>query len=350
MLRESARRLLKNCIDIGYLENPYLVAADSADTVANKETTEKAYAMQEKTVVMLKNDGAISENTSDEKPTVYIPLVYTPATIGFVGQNYYSADLPVESKILKKYFNVVTDTISETLTGPADESGNPTLAYEDVIRASKEELAQCDYALVFTRTPKNTSYWSITGGFDMFRQMYVPISLQYGEYVADNAAVSQEPVEGRSYYGAAAMIDNATDLDMILYAAENMPEDKPVIVAINTQGKSPVAQMVVSEFEDKVDAILYGFNIDNRAFLNIAAGKTEPSALLPVQLPASMEAVETQAEDTPRDLECYVDGAGNTYDFAFGLNWSGVINDERVAKYNVPALTEPETAQIELAK
>jgi beta-glucosidase len=30
---------------------------------------------------------------------------------------------------------------------------------------------------------------------------------------------------------------------------------------------------------------------------------------------------------------CYTDACGNTYDFAFGLNWEGVINDERVAKY-----------------
>jgi beta-glucosidase len=53
-----------------------------------------------------------------------------------------------------------------------------------------------------------------------------------------------------------------------------------------------------------------------------------------------METVEAQYEDVPRDMECYVDADGNTYDFTFGLNWSGVINDERVQTYNVPALTE----------
>ena len=30
---------------------------------------------------------------------------------------------------------------------------------------------------------------------------------------------------------------------------------------------------------------------------------------------------------------CHVDTEGNAYDFAFGLNWSGVIEDERVTKY-----------------
>ena len=54
---------------------------------------------------------------------------------------------------------------------------------------------------------------------------------------------------------------------------------------------------------------------------------------LPVQFPADMNTVEKQFEDTPRDLECYRDADGNVYDFAYGLNWNGVINDDRVKKY-----------------
>lgn len=364
-MQDSARRLLRNYFQIGLFENPYLDVQESVATVFSHN--EEGYDVQEKTVVMLKNDGAISESTSDGKPTVYVPLVYTPATEGFVGQNFYSADLPVSMDILEQYFNVVTDTVSDTLTGPAGEDGNPTLAYADVIRATPEQLAQCDYALVFARTPKNTTGWSITGGFDMKTQSYVPLSLQYGEYVADSDSVRQESIAGRtvdimtqtpygeqavkgkenqSYYGKTALIDNATDLDMILYAAENMPEDAKVIVAMNAEGKSPVAQMVMSEFEDKVDAILYGFNIDNRAFLDIATGKVEPSALLPVGMPASMKAVEAQLEDVPRDMECYTDANGNTYEFGFGLNWSGVIQDARTEKYCVPPLTEPATQPV----
>ena len=53
-----------------------------------------------------------------------------------------------------------------------------------------------------------------------------------------------------------------------------------------------------------------------------------------------MQAVEAEKEDVPRDLECYVDAAGNAYDFAYGLNWSGVIKDERVEKYSVEPLTK----------
>ena len=46
-----------------------------------------------------------------------------------------------------------------------------------------------------------------------------------------------------------------------------------------------------------------------------------------------MKTVEEQFEDVGQDMECYVDEAGNTYDFGFGLNWSGQIQDERTEKY-----------------
>jgi len=32
-------------------------------------------------------------------------------------------------------------------------------------------------------------------------------------------------------------------------------------------------------------------------------------------------------------MKCYTDADGNTYDFAFGMSWQGVINDARVTKY-----------------
>ena len=52
-----------------------------------------------------------------------------------------------------------------------------------------------------------------------------------------------------------------------------------------------------------------------------------------MQLPASMRTVEEQFEDVPRDMECHKDADGHVYDFAFGMNWSGVIDDARVKKY-----------------
>jgi beta-glucosidase len=50
-----------------------------------------------------------------------------------------------------------------------------------------------------------------------------------------------------------------------------------------------------------------------------------------------MKTVEEQKEDVPFDMACHVDSEGHGYDFGFGLNWSGVIRNERVHQYRTPA-------------
>ena len=87
-----------------------------------------------------------------------------------------------------------------------------------------------------------------------------------------------------------------------------------------------------------------------QVYLDLIYGKIEPTGLLNVQQPIDMAAAENQLEDVPRDVECYVDADGNVYDFAFGLNWSGKIEDERVAKYSVEPLTKCENFEFFLAK
>ena len=67
--------------------------------------------------------------------------------------------------------------------------------------------------------------------------------------------------------------------------------------------------------------------------LDVISGAYEPSGLLPMQIPADMETVEAQAEDTPFDMRTHVDTDGHDYDFGFGMNWAGVIDDDRVARY-----------------
>jgi beta-glucosidase len=104
--------------------------------------------------------------------------------------------------------------------------------------------------------------------------------------------------------------------------------DKPVVVIVEVS-----KPLVFSEIEPSADAILLSFGVQYQALLEILCGQAEPSGLLPFQMPANMKTVETQQEDVPGDMECYQDTDGNTYDFTFGLNWNGIINDERVRKY-----------------
>ena len=103
---------------------------------------------------------------------------------------------------------------------------------------------------------------------------------------------------------------------------------RPVVVVIN--GNEP---MVFAEFEKESDGILYGFGVMDQVIMDVVSGKFEPSALLPVQMPANMETVEQQQEDVPHDMKVHVDSEGNAYDFGFGLNWRGFIYDKRVTTY-----------------
>ena len=104
--------------------------------------------------------------------------------------------------------------------------------------------------------------------------------------------------------------------------------EKPVVVIVATD-----RPFVPGEIEPYSDALLLSFGVSNNALLDIISGRCEPSALLPCQLPADMRTVEEQCEDLPFDMNCYVDADGHTYDFAFGLNWKGIIKDKRVIMY-----------------
>ena len=110
--------------------------------------------------------------------------------------------------------------------------------------------------------------------------------------------------------------------------AKKVMKGKPVIVSIAMS-----KPMVFNEFEKDADAILVNFDVQDQAILDIITGAAEPSGLLPMQMPADMKTVETQKEDVPFDMICHVDSEGNTYDFGYGLNWSGLIKDARVEKY-----------------
>jgi beta-glucosidase len=73
--------------------------------------------------------------------------------------------------------------------------------------------------------------------------------------------------------------------------------------------------------------------VQGQAVLDIMTGKSEPSGLLPLQMPVDMQTVEKQKEDVPNDMQCYKDSEGHVYDFGYGLNWKGVIKDARTEKY-----------------
>ncbi len=299
---QSAVRLLKNIFRPGLFENPYVDPEESKHTVGKPEFMAAGYNAQLNSVVMVKNKGNILPLQKGK--TVYLPKRYRPAGRNFLGiptpeRNEY----PVKIDIVKKYFNV-TD--------------NPD---------------EADFALVFIESP-NTGNGYTADDAKAGGNGYIPISLQYGEYTAkdarDPSMAGGDPLEkftNRTYKGKSTKAINLTDLAMVNDTYAKM-KGKPVIVSVDVTNP-----MVFSEFEKNANAILVNFGVQGQAALDIITGKTDPSGLLPLQMPADMATVEKQFEDVPHDMVCYKDSEGHVYDFAYGLNWKGVINDARTAKY-----------------
>ncbi|MBW3469889.1 glycoside hydrolase family 3 protein [Arthrospiribacter ruber] len=301
---KSAVRLLRNIFQAGLFENPYLDPAETKATVGKADFMEEGYQAQLKSVVMLKNKESILP--LKEKTKVYIPQKFIPSTTNWWGvRSEEKWEDAISLAIAKNYFELVK---------------------------SPEEA---EVALVFMSNPE-----SGTGYDPEDREKggtgYVPISLQYGPYRAEHARaqsiaagdpVIAPTVTNRTYKGKNITAANFKELETLLTTKKAMGE-KPVITVIQTGNP-----LVFSEFENQVDGILLHFGVQDQVVLDLLTGKTEPSGLLPIQMPANMKTVELQFEDVPHDMECHVDEQGNKYDFAFGLNWSGKIEDERVRKY-----------------
>ena len=299
----SARRLLLNMFRVGLFENPYLDPAVTEATVGKPEFMKEGYEAQLRSVVMLKNHGGGVLPVRDRKK-VYVPKRHFPAIPGMWGGVSEEKTVePIDLALVKKYFDVV------------------------------ETAEQADFAICLIEEPSTGVGYS-TDDVKQGGNGYMPFSLQYEDYTATDArAVSiaggdpMEKTTNRSFKGKTVKTYNRDDMVMVGETKKAMGQ-KPVVVIIET-GRP----IVLAEIEPQADAILISFNVQHQALLDIISGKSEPSALLPMQMPADMKTVEEQKEDVPRDMRCYRDADGNTYDFAFGLNWSGVINDERVKKY-----------------
>ena len=302
---QSAVRLLLNIFRVGLFENSYLDSAETKAIVGKPEFMKAGYEAQLKSVVLIKNQNKTLPIQKGK--TVYIPKRVTPAGINFFGQpSPEKIEYPVNLELIKKHYTVTDD---------------PNKA---------------DFAIVFIKSP-------ISGGYSRADREaggngYVPISLQLKEYTAVDARaqsiaagdpVVDPTITNRSYLNKTSKSNSYPDLNTILETKKAM-NGKPVIVSVNISNP-----MVFGEFEKDVDAIVGEFGVQVEALMDIIAGKTEPSGLLPLQMPLNMSTVEKQMEDVPHDMIPYKDANGNVYDFGFGLNWKGVIKDARTEKYSV---------------
>lgn len=302
--RASAQRLLLNFFRVGVFENPYVDPNYTAQVVGCKEFVEEGYDAQLKSIVMLKNHQQVMPIKKGAK--VYFPKRYYPASIGFFSRhqpNIAHYDWQIDTALIKQYYQ---------LTDDPDEA---------------------DFALLYIFSPEGNWGYSEKdvqqGGTG-----YVPISLQYEDYTATSARAQsiaggdiKESFTNRTYLGKSDYSYNRYDMLQVIQTKQMMG-DKPVIVLVQ-----PARPFIPAEIEPYSDGLLLGFGVKDQAYLDILCGDAEPYGLLPMQLPKDMHTVETQLEDMAHDMECYTDTDGHTYDFAFGMNWKGVIHDARVKKY-----------------
>ena len=299
---QSAVRLMCNIFRVGLFENPYLDVAETEKTVGNPDFMKAGYDAQLRSVVMLKNQQKTLPLQKQLK--VYIPKKLIPA-----GRNWMGVETPeswkdaVNPQVVRKYFQLV------------------------------ETPADADVALVCIDSPKGGVGYS-QDDVKKKGNGYVPISLQYGPYKAEFARPTSiaggSPLEdfiNRSYMGKTSLTSNIQDMKTVTETKVKMG-GKPVVVIVKVSNP-----LIFSEIEKSASAILVHMGVQDQALMDVLTGDVEPSALLPFQMPDEMKTVEEQFEDVPRDMKCYQDSEGNTYDFAFGLNWSGVIRDQRVLKY-----------------
>ena len=269
-----------------------------------------------------------------------------------------------------KYFDVLTDTVGEPtgkasggfpgMPAPENASDDPVYQASDAVMPSDEELAQCQYAILVVDCPTGESSMTVNEDGSV---TCTPASLQYRPYTADGDNVRRESIAGnvigsangtvwdkqsggskenRSHFGQTTVCGNESDLDRVIEIKGKLAPDAKLILVVEA-----THPMCFHEIEPYADVILMNFQMEQGvngvALANILTGQTEPSALLPSQQPKDMSEVEGSDEDVPRDMVPYTDSEGNKYDFAFGLNWSGPISDERTKTYGATALTGPET-------
>ena len=301
---QSAIRLLRNIFRVGLFENPYLEVASSISTVGNASFMKAGYEAQIKSIVLLKNKNAVLPIAKNK--TVFIPKKIIPAGRDWFGNVSEEKIVdPVAASLVKKYFNITDDP------------------------------SKADFAIVFVNSPNGGTGYDIEDR-KKGNNGYLPITLQYGPYTANDARaksiaagdpIIDPTITNRSYKGKTVTAANTKDLDLILNTKKLM-NGKPVIVSITAN-----KPMIFSEFESQVEGIVMNFGVQNQSILDIISGASEPSGLLPLQMPVNMKTVELQMEDVPHDMQVHIDTENHAYDFGYGLNWKGVIQDARKLKY-----------------
>lgn len=289
-METSAKKILLNVFKSGLFENPYLNVAKSVELAKNADNNQAGFDAQVKAIVTLKN-------TVPDKAVTVTTKVYVPKNAN--GSYAFSNKVKGQEKF------VYTD-----------------------------DPNQADIAIVPINSPSSPpdpQMGFFGGGWyaknsGRYPEGYFPLTLQYSEYTAVDARevsiagdyrdkdVDESPsILNRTYKDKVLTSTNLASFKTLAATKEAMGK-KPVITVLNLDNPT-----VMTEIDAVSDVVLARFACSDAAVLEILSGNKASTGMLPIQMPKNMAAVEAQKEDVPRDLECYVDSEGHTYDFGYGL-------------------------------
>lgn len=317
---QTGGRVLTNIFNVGLYENPYQELDVSEALIGNDEFMEAGFKAQLDSVVVVKNEGEAvkceAEPTSFEDMKVYIPRSYDTGHDSSFGPGDYDEGPTLSIEAAEQYFG-------EVVTDEAVMNDD-----EQVESYEAPDLSDVDLVLVGMANPENGGNFTNTGRVGDTDEWY-PLSLQYRPYTADGDNVRKQSIggdiledgsiENRSYFGNTSRISNESNLDAFeraVEAVEASGKDIPVISLVSISSGA----VIPAEFEADSDAILVGFGVSDAAMIEVALGIADSNGRLPITLPKDMDTVEANHEDVAGDLDPYVDSAGNSYDFGFGLS------------------------------
>ncbi len=296
----SAGKLLMNIFKTGLFENPYLDPAASVAIAKDAANNQAGFDAQVRAVVTLKN--TIPTRAITPATKVYVPKNASGSYV-FTNKGADGADKFIYTDNPKEADLAIYTLNSATNPGAPDMAFFGGGWYPDVPSAAYPMPRPAGVpAGFFPLTLQYSEYTAVNG-----REVSI-----VGDYRDKDVSVSAS-VLNRTYKDKTVTASNIGDLKTLLEIKEAMG-NKPVITVLNLDNPP-----VMTEIDAVSDVVLARFACSDAAVLEILSGAKASTGMLPLQMPKDMAAVEFQLEDVPRDMACYVDSEGHTYDFGYGL-------------------------------
>nr|WP_246433948.1 glycoside hydrolase family 3 N-terminal domain-containing protein [Spirochaeta isovalerica] len=321
---EGARKSLELQFKLGLFENPY-VDLDEAEKFWDPEGDElrSRYAAGE---AAMKKAMVLTENKDVAENLAMLPVLGT-------SDEYISS--------VDRNGNGVVDVYFDSVYPEADSGQSRTKAfstetqYLNINFVDSPEKADLYIARMFSR---GATYFGTQGGtplsfdgpvmvWDHDKQAYtdkaVKVNSHFSEGFAEFGAWkfndwSQVGGEsgfiGQGFHTYLGGLESKAVVDKALAAKEAYPGMKVII------GMTASRPGIVTDFHDKVDAMIIDFAATDKAFLDIIFWQNgnKPQGRLPVEFPRDDASVEAQLEDVPGDT------ANPVYEIGYGLNYASM--------------------------